>query len=354
MTEDKGILIRNVYHMLAYAFQDLSKNNYEDIAKEDFEHIQDMFAEILFKGVSMQLKQGLYREYIEKTESLSTLKGKLDINGTIKARLQRKQIVCCEFDDLNEDNTFNRILKATIEALVRERSVNAKRKIALRSLLPFFCNVESIVPSSIKWNTLTYKRSNRSYRMLMNICYFIIDGMLMTTEKGSYRMATFSDEHMNRLFERFVLEYYRVHHKTINANSEKLDWFIDRENEVCCIEFLPSMHTDIVLRKGKRALVIDTKYYGKILNSQYDKKSISSGNMYQIFSYVKNMDTENTGNVSGMLLYAKTEEDIAEPVDAYFGKNRIMVHTLDLNREFFEIRRQLDSYVEMLSSEPQL
>ena len=36
--------------MLAYAFQDLSKNNYEDIAKEDFEHIQDMFAEILFKG----------------------------------------------------------------------------------------------------------------------------------------------------------------------------------------------------------------------------------------------------------------------------------------------------------------
>ena len=102
MTEDKGILIRNVYHMLAYAFQDLSKNNYEDIAKEDFEHIQDMFAEILFKGVSMQLKQGLYREYVEKTECLSTLKGKLDINGTIKERLNRRQIVSCEFDELLE------------------------------------------------------------------------------------------------------------------------------------------------------------------------------------------------------------------------------------------------------------
>ena len=57
MTEDKGILIRNIYYMLAYAYQELKQNNYEDIAKEDFEHIQDLFAEILYKGVSMQLKQ---------------------------------------------------------------------------------------------------------------------------------------------------------------------------------------------------------------------------------------------------------------------------------------------------------
>ena len=109
------------------------------------------------------------------------------------------------------------------------------------------------------------------------------------------------------------------------------------------------MHTDIVLRKGKRSLIIDTKYYGRILRSQFGKETISSGNMYQIFSYVKNMDTENTGNVSGMLLYAKTDEDISEPIVAYFGKNRILVQTLDLNREFSEIRAQLDSYVELIS-----
>ena len=60
MTEDKGILIRNIYYMLTYAFQELRQNNYEDIAKEDFERIQDLFAEILYRGVSVQLKQGLY------------------------------------------------------------------------------------------------------------------------------------------------------------------------------------------------------------------------------------------------------------------------------------------------------
>lgn len=348
MTEDKGILIRNVYYMLAYAFQELNQNNYEDIAKEDFEHIQDLFAEILYKGVSMQLKQGLYREYVEKLETLPLIKGKIDINGTIKSRIQRKQLVACEFDELSEDNTLNRILKSTMELLIYSECVKSKRKAQLRSLLPFFANVESISPKDIKWSMLTYKRSNRHYRMLMNICYFIIDGTLLSTENGIYRMATFSDEHMSRLFERFVLEYFRKHHKDIQANSEKLSWDIDDDKPVRGIEFLPSMQTDIVLRKYDRALIIDTKYYGEILKGKFDKKAISNANMYQIFSYVKNMDTENTGKVSGMLLYAKTREEITEPVDTYINGNRIIVQTLDLNQEFNNIRTHLDYIVSLI------
>ena len=57
MINDKGILIRNIYYMLSYAFQELKRRNYEDIDKEDFERVQDLFAEILYKGMSMQLKQ---------------------------------------------------------------------------------------------------------------------------------------------------------------------------------------------------------------------------------------------------------------------------------------------------------
>jgi 5-methylcytosine-specific restriction enzyme subunit McrC len=55
MTDDKGILIQNIYYMLAYAFQELKQNNYEDIAGEDFDNIHDLFAEILAKGISYQL-----------------------------------------------------------------------------------------------------------------------------------------------------------------------------------------------------------------------------------------------------------------------------------------------------------
>ena len=85
MTIDKGILIKNVYYMLTYAFRQLRANNYEQVAGEDFEEIYDLFAEILARGISCQLKQGLHKSYVGHQDSLTTLRGKLDINGTMRA-----------------------------------------------------------------------------------------------------------------------------------------------------------------------------------------------------------------------------------------------------------------------------
>ena len=98
MTNDKGILIKNIYYMLTYAFQSLRQSNYDSVATEDFENIHDMFAAILGKGVANQLKQGLYKEYILQSEELSVLRGKLNLQGTIKNRTQHRQKLACEYD----------------------------------------------------------------------------------------------------------------------------------------------------------------------------------------------------------------------------------------------------------------
>ena len=349
MINDKGILIRNIYYMLSYAFQELRKNNYDEISKEDFEYIQDLFAEILYKGISYQLKQGLYREYIERKDTLSVLKGKLDIQGTIKNRIRRKNTLSCEYDDLSEDNVFNQILKTTAGILIRERAVSSKRKNQLKSLMSFFDGVAEIDPFNIHWNMLRFQRNNQTYKMLMNICYFILDGMLMTTESGAYKMATFSDEHINRLFEKFVLEYYRHHFPKLSASPDQIGWDIT-DRDTAAIGLLPLMKTDITLHKGDRSLIIDTKYYGRMMQEQFDKQTIHSGNLYQIFTYVKNLDKENAGNVSGMLLYARTQEELAPDLDAHFGKNRIMVRTLDLNCDFQDIKSQLQIIAELLDN----
>ena len=58
MTTDKGIFIQNIYYMLSYAYQVLQQQDYQCIASEKFERIDDLFAAILAKGVSRQLKQG--------------------------------------------------------------------------------------------------------------------------------------------------------------------------------------------------------------------------------------------------------------------------------------------------------
>lgn len=346
MIRDKGILIRNIYYMLSYAFQELRKNNFEDIARENFEQILELFAEILYKGVSMQLKQGLYKEYVNCHEILPVLRGRLDIGYTVSCMIQHRSLLGCDYDELSEDNIFNQIIKSTIVLLIRNNSLSHKYKIGLRSVLPFFVNVQELNLKTVKWNLLKFNRNNQNYRMLINICYFIVDGVLMTTQKGEFRMATFTDEHMNRLFERFVLEYYRKHYKHLKANPDMVEWDIyDTRSNV--MDFLPSMKTDISLHNGDKTLIIDTKYYGNMTQTRFGKATIHSANMYQIFTYVKNKDCNNSGNVSGMLLYAKTEEETVPELDVVIGKNRFFVKTLDLNRRFDEISEQLDLIVSL-------
>ncbi len=53
------IPIQNIYYMLAYAFQVLKKQGYKNIATEQFDNVAELCAEILAKGVSIQLKRGL-------------------------------------------------------------------------------------------------------------------------------------------------------------------------------------------------------------------------------------------------------------------------------------------------------
>ena len=86
------------------------------------------------------------------------------------------------------------------------------------------------------------------------------------------------------------------------ARAAQVKWDLPSDTEESMIRFLPVMQTDIFLRYKEQILIIDTKYYGHTMQMQYDKATLHSGNMYQIFTYVKNQDVKNTGNVSGMLL----------------------------------------------------
>ncbi|MCM1217154.1 MAG: 5-methylcytosine-specific restriction endonuclease system specificity protein McrC [Roseburia sp.] len=347
MTSDKGIFIKNIYYMLSYAFQVLKQSNYEDIAAEDFEMVQDLFAAILAKGVAQQLKQGLYREYITKHETMAVLRGKLDMPETIRNRIQRKQKLACEFDELSENNRYNQILKTTMHYLVRDSGVKPDRKVQLSKVLVFFDGVALLDPAGIQWGRLHYQRSNKNYEMLLNVCYFVLEGMLQTTEKGEYRMASFSDEHMSRLYEKFILEYYRYHHGYLTtAKAAQVKWDLVGEQDESMVRFLPAMQTDIYLQKGEKILIIDAKYYGRTLQQQFDKYTLHSGNIYQIFTYVKNQDKDNTGNVSGLLLYAKTEEAITPDCSFNIGGNQIGAKTLDLNTDFRVIAAQLDKIAE--------
>ena len=344
MTEDKGILIHNIYYMLAYAFQELKQNNYAEIKGETFDDIYDLFAEILSRGISYQLKQGLFREYVSHNESLLTVRGKINMSETIRNKMRNNQQISCDYDTLTEDNIYNQILLATTHVLLKHSDVKKETKMRLKKLMLFFQNVSVIDVHDIRWDRLRFDRNNRNYRMLLYICYFIVKEWLLTTEKGNFKMQTFSDDHMCRLFEKFVLAYYKKHHPEFKPEAKQIEWNIIKEQSDTSA--LPDMKTDILLTMGERTLIIDTKYYSKILQQQYGKETIRNSNLYQISTYVNEYDRDHLHNVDGMLLYAKTQnDDFDDATINHSDGYSLFIRTLDLNTDFESIKKRLESFV---------
>lgn len=347
MIDNERIPIHNIYYMLAYAFQVLEQSNFRRVQSENFENAEDLFAEILIIAVSQQLKQGLHREYVNHIENLSLFRGKLDISKTVQNKIQHKQMLACEFDELTENNIYNQILKTAMSLLLRKKSVKPDRRCSLKRILAFFNGIDTVNLSNIQWNSLRLHKKSRIYEMLISVCYFVYTGQLPASANGQYLMASFSDSNMARLYERFVLEYYRCHHRHLVPTSAQVKWNLDTQVEHYGLSFLPRMQTDILLqdKKSGKVLIIDTKFYSHIFQTHIGTEKLHSNNLYQIFAYVKNKDAGNTGEVAGMLLYADTGEAVIPDCAYSIGGNMIYVRTLNLNQDFKKIVEQLDQIV---------
>ena len=338
------IRIQNIYYMLAYAFHVLNEQGYKNITTEDFDNTAELCAAILARGIKIQIKRGLGKEYISRTESLASLRGKIDITESIKTQaLQRRQLVC-SYDEFSVNSFMNRIIKSTMLLLLRADIVKTRKK-ELKKLLVYFDDVDPIDLHSVNWN-MQYNRNNQTYRMLIGICYLIIKGLLQTQSDGTTKLMDFLDEQrMHRLYEKFILEYYRKEYPQITANASQIPWQLDDDMGA----MLPVMQTDIMLSYGEKTLIIDAKYYAHTTQLQYDKHTLHSGNVYQIFTYVKNKEAEladRPHEVSGMLLYAKSDEDIYPENEYWMSGNRIEVRTLNLDGDFSMIKAQLDGIVQ--------
>ena len=108
------------------------------------------------------------------------------------------------------------------------------------------------------------------------------------------------------------------------------------------------MKSDITLTNKKRnkVLIIDAKFYSQSLQKRFEKFSIHSGNLYQIFTYVKNKSfTCSDKEVSGLLLYAKTDHELQPKAKFKMSGNDISVDNLDLSTDFSLIKEKLDRIV---------
>ena len=200
----------------------------------------------------------------------------------------------------------------------------------------------------IQWNKVKYNRNNATYKMLLDICKFLYDASVYTTEKGIHKRQKYDYEKtLHSIYEKFLLEYFKHHYPQYIVHAPYIRWSLDDGYES---DFLPAMKSDIIIsdKETKDTLIIDAKFYTKSMsNGKYGESAkLHSHNLYQIYTYVKNEQFYSSGKVSGILLYAKTDEDITPNGTYSFDNSKIMAKSLDLNQDFEDIKLFLNSIIE--------
>ena len=100
------IPIKNIYYMLSYAYDVLTQGDNLSLANEEFENIYDLFGKILINGLNPLIKRGFNREYLSVSDELPGLRGKININETLKKQTYIFGRINCEFDELSSKCAF--------------------------------------------------------------------------------------------------------------------------------------------------------------------------------------------------------------------------------------------------------
>ena len=338
----KEIPIHNIYYLLCYAWNSLAEGELIDVSGVDSNELADLFASVLINGVNHILRRGLDRGYESHEEELSTVRGRIDVAMSTRRMLVAHGKAHCCFDEFTVNTLPNRVLKSTLRFLFNVPSLDKTLRKKLMSLYRDLHEIEDVPLNKFLFRRVQLNSNNRFYRFLLNICEMVQSAWLIDEQSGKYRFRDFirDDRMMARLYESFILNFYKTELKSANVKKERIYWNATSETDPN-LKYLPSMETDISIRDNNRTLIIDAKYYSKTFQSYYDKESIHSGNIYQIMSYLENI-APNGGNdekAEGMLLYPVVNKKLRETYT--INDRKIHFCTLDLSRDWHAIRNEL-------------
>lgn len=343
------IPIENIYYLLCYAWNKLDEKERVNVSIDDKTELLDLFAKVLINATKILLKRGIDKNYIDYTEELAGVKGKIQISQTLKSNLLFKQRTICTFDDFSANIISNRILVSTIYRLTRTKGLDRYLKSELISLQRMLPGIEQIEITNSLFKQVRLNRNNRFYGFVINVCQIIYESTFPSEEQGKYKFSDFTrdDNKMNQLFEAFIRNFYKIEQKKYRTvKKEIIKWQFDyAENE--SYQYLPRMETDITLENDKEKIIIDAKFYRETMTLNYDKEKIKSANLYQLFSYLLNQRDGSTKaqNATGILLYPTIETDYN--LNFKYNEHKIQIRTVNLNSNWRNISLRLKEIIEI-------
>ena len=330
------IPIRNIYYLLSYAWKYFKSTDIRKIDEKDFSNDTEFFAEIFDLTLSKYVKKGLNRDYIEKEETLKTIRGKVDFNSTLKTLGFKSKKIDCIYDVYSSNNLINQLIFSTIHTVLKAR-ISSELKQSIKKKIVYFNDVSWVKIDKGLINKVRPVRGNSTLNFLTNICKYIHYNLGFDEKEGKYYLGDFvkNKTGMGGVFENFALNFYKSKLPQSEVRSEIIKWDSDTDDST-----YPKMKTDITIRNEDKVTVIDTKYYDDMYQHHYlnpDKPKFRSGNIYQLYTYLNNLKEDK--EVEGMLLYPNTTSTVRN--ERIVSGKKIMINNINLNQEWKMIEKEM-------------
>ena len=338
------IPIQNIYYLLCYAWNALDEADLIDVSGIESTEIADLFARVLIGGTNHILKYGLDRGYEEFSDDVPCVRGRIDTVQTRKLILFRRPLAHCHFDELTHNVIHNRILKTTLQNLAKVKTLNKDLRSSLIHLYRQMRDVENCSLNRLVFQQVQLHRNNAFYRFLINVCELVHAALLVNEDMGDYVFRDFErDERMWKLYQDFVFNFYRLEQREFEVKRDRIEWDALAADPLA-FGLLPQMMTDISLRSRStppRTIIIETKYSEGLMQTHYEKQSIDSGHLYQLFAYLKNLESRSAADchAEGILLYPAVTRRF--DLQYVIRGHPIRVYTIDLSQKWQDIRSDL-------------
>lgn len=366
-----------ILFIIAYSF-DLNWNYLEkDIEREDISDFSffELLTFVLIRWTEKLVKEVLYKSFIDNTEQIKKVRGKILFNDLVKSGWIKPNQLYCQFDDLSFDTLENRIILSTFQYCRQElnkkrEGLTAKRKetreqlnLSIFKLIRLLSSyVSEVKISSGLFNQLLFHRMNIKYKSILSLCRYIYYSAALK-EAGEEDFLKPPEKRMSEVFEGFLRNYLaeQLYKEGFKVDKRRIqDWIILEESEGR--SFFPDVVPDIVIwKKGIPYLIIDAKYYKEPLykvnqfysSSEYDKEKykVHSNNLYQLITY------SHVFNCDGLLIYAQAESGFFKGIgrlkpkyypNSEISKRRYGFYTLDLSGKLEEFKNRLNNFTSMI------
>ncbi len=350
-----GIPIRNLWHMLLYAWNAAEVRNQISLGEvESAPTLDALLALVLIKFIQQRMRIGLGRGYVKASQKLHALRGRVNFPESLKQQTFEHGEANCDFQQYSVNEPRNQIIRSTLARLIQlgEFGPDQAEAEALTHRLRWLVrNLNGVAMSELTPELIRRQQmlqNENDYRLMLAICELILMRQMPLEAEGIHALPHVDRDALilYRIYERFVANFYRMHLQGWQVNAQKrLDWHAQNTNE-----HLPSMIPDLILEEKEtgRIIILDTKFTaGSLIENQWGKPVYDSSHLYQLYAYLRSQEhlSEAYRKASGILLYPAVQARLSEKVE--LQDHVIRIESVDLAAAWEEIERQLLGLVEI-------